>query len=249
MRFGASFIPEGEVIHLHIDDHTAKKSGRHIQGRDRYRHGAGSARQEYRRLEGINLVLGIRRVPLTMWPEHYLSLPIGLARSLKPERARTLGVPYQSRSQLARRLVDLAAAQLPRRRLRVSGDGACATQAFLRHLPPLVDVVGRFLISAQLYQPAPKRPTGQRGAPRKKGDRVGSPTTLGKTPTGWQTHPTEAGAVVQSWDGIWQSVLPGRVIRMGVVRRPRRENLRGAKGKKAFGRHKPLAAFFSTDVA
>lgn len=249
IRFGASFIPEGEVIHLHIDDHTAKKSGRHIQGRDRYRNGAGSARQEYRILEGIKLVLGIMRVPLTMWPEHYLSLPIGLELSLKPERARTLGVPYQSRSQLARRIVDLAAEQLPGRRLRVSGDGEFATKAFLRHLPPLVDVVGRFLISAQLYQPAPKRPTGQRGAPRKKGDRVGSPTTLVKTPTGWQTHPTEAGAVVQSWDGIWHSVLPGRVIRMVVVRRPRRENLRGAKGKKAFGRHKPLEAFFSTDVA
>ena len=98
IRCGASFIPDGEVITLHVDDHTAKKSGRHIQGRARYRNGAGSARQEYRILAGINLVLGIMRIPLTRWPGHALSLPIGVALSLKPPLAHTLGVPYRSRS-------------------------------------------------------------------------------------------------------------------------------------------------------
>jgi hypothetical protein len=46
IRCGASVIPPGDVITIDVDDHTAKKSGRHIEGRDRYRNGAGSARQE-----------------------------------------------------------------------------------------------------------------------------------------------------------------------------------------------------------
>jgi hypothetical protein len=186
IRCGASCIPDGEVMPLHVDDHTAKKSGRHIQGRARSRNGAGSARQEYRILAGINLGLGIRRIPLSRWLGHALSLPIGLALSLNPPLAHTLGVPSRSRSQLASHLVDLAAEQLPGRPLRVSGDGECATQAFLRNLPPWVEVVGRLLRSANLDQPAPQRPKGPRETPRKKGDGIGSPQPLAKPPTGWQ---------------------------------------------------------------
>jgi hypothetical protein len=248
IRLGASFIDAGKIIRLHVDDHTAKKSGRHIQGRDRYRNGAGSARQEYRILKGINLVLCTMRIPLKVWPGHHLSLPIGLEVYLKAKLAGKLGVPYQSRSQLARGMVDWAAKQLPTRRLRVSGDGEFATKAFLRYLLPSVEVDGRLLITAKLYQPPPKRRKGQRGAPRKKGDLMGSAKTLATTPTGWLPHPTEAGAVVQSWCGIWHSVLPGRVIRMVVVRRPQLENIKGVKGNQAFGRRKPLEAFFSTDL-
>jgi len=249
IRCGASVIPPGDVITIDVDDHTAKKSGRHIEGRDRYRNGAGSARQEYRVLEGINLVLAIRRMPLTMWPGHSLSLPIGLERSLKEPLADTLGVPYRSRSQLARRIVDLAAEQLPERRLHVVGDGDFATRAFLRQLPPTVEVTARFLITAKLYQPAPAVTHKRRGAPRKKGDLIGSANTLATSQSGWQPHPHEAGALVQSWCGMWHSVLPGRLIRVVVVRRPHLEQATARKGKKPFGRHKPLEAFFSTDFS
>jgi hypothetical protein len=249
IRTGASFIPEDEVITVCIDDHTAKKSGRHIEGRDRYRNGAGSARQEYRVLEGINLVLGIMRIPLKRWPGHHLSVPIGLELYLKEKLARRLRLPYRSRSQLARGMVDLVAATLPKRHIRVEGDGEFATQAFLQDLPPRVDAVGRFLITSKLYKPLPKLVKRGLGRPRKKGDLIGSAKTLAQRPTGWQPHPTEAGALVQSWCGIWHSVLPGRIIRVVVVRRPHLENRPKAKGKRAFGRQKPLEAFFSTDVS
>jgi hypothetical protein len=249
IRMAASFIPADQVITLCIDDHTAKKSGRHIAGRDRYRNGAGSARQEYRVLAGINLVLGIMRIPLKRWPGHHLSVPIGLELYLKEKRARQLGQPYRSRSQLARGIVDLVADTLPSRHIRVEGDGEFATQAFVQDLPPLVDVVGRFFITSKIYGPAPKPTKKRLGRPRKKGHLIGSPKTLANTPRGWQPHPDEAGALIQSWCGIWHSVLPGRVIRVVVVRRPHLENCQKAKGKHVFGRHKALEAFFSTDVS
>ena len=49
--------------------------------------------------------------------------------------------------------------------------------------------------------------------------------------------------------GIWHSVLPGRLLRVVVVWRPHRASPTRSHRAKAFGRLKPLEAFFSTDVA
>lgn len=249
IRCGASLVPEQAIIALRLDDAIMKKRGRHIQGAAHYRNGAGTARQEYRTLWGINLVWAIMRIPLRRWPGHHLSLPIGLELYLKEPLANTLKVPYRSRSALARRIVDHVAATLPTRAMRVATDGGYATQAFLRDLPTNVEVVGRFLLTGKLYQPPPPRVKGQRGAPRKKGAVIGSPKTLATPASTWHPHPQEAGAVIQSWVGLWHSVLPGRPIRIVVVWRPHRAASPQPTGKKAFGRLKPLEAFFSTAVA
>ena len=110
-------------------------------------------------------------------------------------------------------------------------------------------MVGRFFLTATLYQLPPPRVKGQRGAPRKKGALIGSPKTLATPAAAWQPHPQEAGAFIQSWVGLWHSVLPGRPIRVVVVWRPHREDGTQPTGKKAFGRLKPFEAFFSTDVS
>jgi hypothetical protein len=249
IRFGASLVPADAVIEVRLDDATMKKTGRHIQGADHYRNGAGTARQEYRTLWGINLVWAIMRIPLQRWPGHHLSLPIGLELYLKEALAHKLKIPYRSRSTLARRIVDHVAATLPTRAIRVATDGGYATQVFLRDLPPNVAVVGRFLLTAKLYQLPPTRVKGQRGAPRKKGAVIGSPQTLATPSAAWHPHPQEAGAFFQSWVGIWHSVLPGRPLRVVVVWRPHRKGTKASNSPKAFGRLKPLEAFFSTEVA
>ncbi|MBI3319234.1 MAG: hypothetical protein HYZ89_01425, partial [Candidatus Omnitrophica bacterium] len=82
-----------------------------------------------------------------------------------------------------------------------------------------------------------------------KGAVIGSPKTFATPSPAWQPHPQEAGAVIQSWVGIWHSVLPGRPIRIVVVWRPHRADSQTPTGTKAFGRLKPLEAFFSTDVS
>src|SRR5437762_3894383 len=106
IRLAVQFVPAGEVIRVSFDDTTKKKAGRHIEGLDRYRNGAGSARQEYRTLRGLNFVLGVMHIPLTRWPGHSLSVPVGLELYLKPAQATALHVPYRSRSQLARAILD-----------------------------------------------------------------------------------------------------------------------------------------------
>jgi hypothetical protein len=245
IRQAARFVPEGEVIQVAFDDTTKKKAGRHIEGLARYRNGAGSARQEYRTLRGLNFVLGIMRLPLKHWPGHSLSVPIGLELYLKPAQATALNMSYRSRSQLARTMLDFLAEQLPGRPIRALADGGYATKDYGRDLPASIHIVGRFPISAKLYELPPPPSQKRRGAPRKKGDLIGSPKTLTKTDTGWSPHPNEAGAETQAWCGLWHSVLPGRLIRIVVVRRE------ATRGLNTPGRRKLLPAveaFFTTDL-
>ena len=93
IRCGASVIPLGEGSTIAVDAHTAKQSGRHLAGRQRYCHGAGSARQAARVLAGLNVVVPSMRLPLALWPEPHLSLPMGLERSPQAPLAPTLGLP------------------------------------------------------------------------------------------------------------------------------------------------------------
>jgi len=93
IRLAAQFVPAGEVMRVSFDDTTKKKAGPHIEGLARSRHGAGSARQAYRPLRGVNCVLGLMHSPLTRWPGHYLSVPIGGELDLKAPQAQTLHVP------------------------------------------------------------------------------------------------------------------------------------------------------------
>jgi hypothetical protein len=197
----AQYVPEDEVLRVVFDDTTKKKAGTHIEGLGRYRHGAGSARQEYRTLRGLHFVLAIIRLPLTRWPGHSLSVPVGLELYLKPDQAQKLNVPYRSRSQLARDILDFIAEQLPGRQIRSLADGGYATKDYVRQFPDSARVVGRFPTSAKLYALPPTPTKKRRGAPRKKGDLMGSPKTLAKTAEGWAPHPTEADAEIQAWLG------------------------------------------------
>jgi hypothetical protein len=84
------------------------------------------------------------------WPGQQVSVPIGLSLYFKAEQAAKLQLQYQTRSALAREIVDLVAAQLPTRPLRVLGDGGYATKEYLPQLPTTVAVVSRMLITGQL---------------------------------------------------------------------------------------------------
>ena len=123
LRHAAPRVPAEAPIVLEFDDPTKHKAGRHLAGVAGYRHGAGSARQEYRPLRGLNVVLGGMRVPLRRWPGHRVTIPMGLELSRQEEPAHQPHQPYRSRRALARASVDCGAAQLPGRPMRALADG------------------------------------------------------------------------------------------------------------------------------
>jgi hypothetical protein len=75
-----------------------------------------------------------------------------------------------SRLWLARRMAEQIAAALPGRRIHVVADSAYAGQE-LKKLPPAITWTTRLRKDARLFALPPAR-AGQRGAPRKKGDRL-----------------------------------------------------------------------------
>lgn len=102
------------------------------------------------------------------------------------------------------------------------------------------------LITGKLYELPPTLTGPRRGCPPKKGALLGSPKTFARKRHGWQPHPHEAGTLVQAWNGLWHTVLPGRLVRVVVVRRPTSARLRTPGQRKL---PPPLEAFFTTDLA
>jgi hypothetical protein len=232
-------IPADQFIRIKIDSTTRKKSGSKIHGRDNYRNGAGTARQEYRTLLGLHFLYAVISVPLTLGGStHYLNVPIGLKLYLKQHWAKKLNRPFRSKSELARQIIDQAATLAPWRRFRVCADGDFATKAFLRDLPPSVNVVCRFPINSPFYEPPDLASHKGRGRRPLKGKRIGTPLSLSKKKDGWQPHPDEKDVHIQLFQGIWHSVLPKKEIQIVVVKR---DNVRKSKRNQ-------LEAFFTTDL-
>lgn len=244
IKLAESHVPEGEPLRLRFDETTCKKTGPRIEPADYYRNGAGTARQEYRTLYGVNFVIGELLIRLRPWPEAFVSLPIGLEVYVKEDKAQALGLRYRRRSALARKLLDRLCGTIgPQRRVLSVQDGNYATQYFLRALPECVDVVGRLPKNSPLYGlPAPK-PAGQPGPQPKKGARLGTALDFAEEEgSRWQAHPSEAGAEVSLLAGLWPSVLPGVPLQVALVRR---KHLRYHPSKRK--RQRWLEAFFTTD--
>lgn len=238
-------VPEGEPVRVRFDATTSKKTGRSIDGASSYRNGAGSARQEYRTLWGLNFVIGEMLIRLAPWPEHCISVPIGLALYLKPDQAERLGVAYRRRSELARAMLErLCGVVQPTRRVLSVQDGDFSTQHFLQGLSERVDVVGRLPKNSPLYGLAQPKAPGTPGPQAKKGPRLGTAETLADEDEGWLPHPEEAGAEVCMVEGLWQSVVPDVVLRVVLVRR---KAFKHAASKKK--RQRYVEAFFTTDCS
>jgi hypothetical protein len=183
------------------------------------------------------------RVPVPGWPGQRVRGPLGLSLYLTAADARKLNRPSQTRSVLARAIVDCIAAQRPTRRIRGLSEGGYATTEGLQPLPASVEVGSRRLLTGKLSAPPLPRATARRGGHPRKALGGGAPKPLARKRSGWQPHPTEAAAFVPAWTGRRPPVLPGRLRRVVVVRRPKL--LRARK----LGQRKPpppVEAVFST---
>ncbi len=236
-------LPPDLVLSLMIDDTTRKKSGRKIEGAGTYRNGAGTARQEYRSLWGLNFVYVLLQfVWKTNGKCYKLGLPVGLRIYLKEEKAKQLSRAFHSRSYLARQMLDFIAQVLAHRNFLVKADGGYSTKEFLRNLPSNVEVDGRFPINSRLHD-LPIQPKKRKvGRPCKKGKDLGTPKEWVQQEQGWEPHPDEADVFIKTFRGVWHSVLPNVLITVVVVWRKNYVSTDSQSGKKE------LEAFFSTDL-
>ncbi len=207
-----------DTVWLHGDNTLFHKSGRKVKG-------AGSFRDPIRsRGQGIVYAWGLNLVVLTVevrppWGGEPLALPINV-------RLYKKGGP--SHLDLMQEMVTEVAGWLSGHTFVLCCDGAYASLAGRRH--PRTHVGSRFRKDAALFDLAPERRPGQRGRPRKKGERLPSLAQIAE-----QVPADEWSEVLVDVRGervrrllwalpvVWYEVCPDRPILLVVVRDPDRE--------------------------
>ena len=158
----ATLVPAGVGLHLAVDDSLFRRRGAGVHGafwtHDASQPGQVTARGNRWVIVGIVVALP------------FCSRPICLPVLFRLWGGKGTTTPVE----LARTLVGLLARAFPDRAIHLVADAAYHGKP-LQDLPARVTWTTRIQPNGVLYQPAPL-PTGKRGRPRTKGDRIGTPT-------------------------------------------------------------------------
>ncbi|MFK0297298.1 transposase, partial [Streptomyces sp. NPDC090442] len=218
-------LPEGEPLHVAVDDTAHRRRGRKIHGAGWIHDGSAPGRGR--------LSFGHRWVVLALLvPLPFLTRPVALPVLVR----RWKGKGTASVVDLAHAMATAVGAAFPDRTVHVTGDAAYHSK-ILRGLPPRSTWTTRLPLNAVLYDVAPP-PTGRRGRPRTKGDRLGRPADPAAT-AAWIQHTVHRYGRTDQVDlaqftCLWYGVFHTRTVHVILVRdRP----------------DKPLLALVTTDLA
>lgn len=134
-----------------------------------------------------------------------------------------------TKPELARAAVGLvagwAAALAPERTVYVVGDAAYVNRTTVEGRPPNVEVLGPWRTDGALWTPPPPRRPGQRGRPRRRGDRLPTPAAQAQARRPWHALPVtlygrRVTPLVFRGTALWYSVLRDAPLRYVVVRDP-----------------------------
>lgn len=210
----ARFAPDG-VVALDCDDTLFHKSGRRVDGAGVFRDAVRSSGRRVVYALGLNVVVVTLRVP-PPWGGCPLGVPVNVGLHRKKDPATTV----EHAAEMIREL----AAWLPERRFHLCCDGAYASLAGAAL--PRCHVTSRMRRDAAVYEPAPP-PTGRRGRPRTKGDRLPTPPEIAaqarrrdwtRTTIDVRGRPVER--LVHVRDVLWYSVNKHDLVRLVIVRDP-----------------------------
>jgi hypothetical protein len=229
-----------EVLTGAVDDTLARKSGRYIWGAGMHHDPLRSTQKRPFFAFGHNFVVFSLQVALPFAPKKYWAFPILVrmyrkrqtnqrapGKGGKLERKQTgqaTAKQYRTRPELALEMIQIVAAWVPQRTLRMLGDSEYAGQSISRHLPANVQLISRMNMKAALYELPVK--VAQRGRRRKKGKRLPSPLLLAQDKKAKWIKPTITlyGKQVKLWyqsiDALWYPSAGQRLLRIVVVRDP-----------------------------
>lgn len=147
--------------------------------------------------------------------------------------------PHRTKLELGREMVDLLASWAGERHVVVAMDSAYAGRTMLEQRPANVAFVSRLRMDAALWTPPPARHPGQKGRPRRRGQRLPNPAAWASARRGWHRltvtlYGRTVTTQVFSKTALWYVALRDQPVRIVVVRDPS-------------GRRRD-EAFFCTDV-
>jgi hypothetical protein len=157
-------------------------------------------------------------------------------------KVKPRGERHRSKSELGAELIRLTRSWLdPSITLRVIVDGGYSNKQLLQGRPEGVHITGKIRMDAALYAVAPQDPTGKRGRPRKKGDRLPCPrSTFAREKDGWEwiwitLYGQETIVEAYRFEAIWYKAAGNEPLSVVMVRDP--------------GGKYPNTVFFDTDMA
>jgi hypothetical protein len=195
------FVPTGPIV-LGIDDTIERRRGKRIQAKGIYRDPVRSSHSHFVKASGLRWVSLMLLAPVP-WAARTWALPFLTCLAPSERYAQKRRRHHKPVLAWARQMIFQTRRWLPNRDLVVVADSAFSA---LEWLPALVrhniTVITRLRLDAALYEPAPFRPPGTNGRPRKKGKRLSTlRQILENKTTRWQR------LLVPGWYGEGDRVI------------------------------------------
>jgi hypothetical protein len=202
-------VGNGAEVHLAVDDTAHRRRGKKVHGVGWIHDGSAPSRNK--------LAFGHRWVVVgVIVRPSFLSRPLCLPVLCR----RWRGKGTASTVDLAVQMVTTLAGRVPGRRIHVVADAAYHGKG-LRDLPAQISWTTRLPRNAALYHRAPG-PTGRRGRPRCKGDRIGTPVQAAATAVFQKVTVARYGRTdtvsIAVLNCLWYGVFGPRPVRMLLVR-------------------------------
>lgn len=173
----AAFVPGETALVFGIDDHVERRRGAKIAAKGIYRDGVRSSRSFFVKTIGLRWVC-MMLLALIPWAQRVWALPFLNVLAPSERYHQECGQRHKLITDWARQMIVQVRTWLPKRQLVVTADSTADSSyaalellAASQRLPEPVTLVTRLRLDAALYDAAPPRQPGQRGAPRKKGAR------------------------------------------------------------------------------
>jgi len=225
-----TFVPAAAPIVLGLDDHIERRRGEQIAAKGIYRDAVRSSNSFFVKTSGLRWVsmMVLTKIP---WIGRIWALPFLTVLAPSERYHQERGVQHKKLTDWARQLIRQVRRWLPDRTLVVVVDSSYAVLELLAtcaNLRQPVTVVTRLRLDAALYDPAPPRKPGTKGAPRKKGSRQPSLAQRSSDPTtqwtsvsvGWYAN-TQRTVELATGTAVWYHTgMPTVPLRWVLIRDP-----------------------------
>src|SRR6266516_7131347 len=220
-----AFVPADEPVVLGVDDHIERRRGAKIAAKGIYRDAVRSSKSFFVKTSGLRWVVMMVLAPIP-WAKSVWALPFLTVLAPSERYHQERGMQHKQLTDWARQMITQVRRRLPERLLVVVADSSYAAIELLAacaSLPRPVSLITRLRLDAALYDPAPPREKGKKGAPRKKGDRqpalaqrLSDPATVWETATvrwyGGSTRSVELASGMAVWYHSAKPVVPIRWV-------------------------------------
>ena len=168
-----AFIPADAPIVVGLDDHIERRRGDKLAAKGIYRDAVRSSKSCFVKTSGLRWVSMMLLAPIP-WAKRVWALPFLTVLAPSERYHQERGQRHKTLPDWARQMIMQLRRWLPDRQLVVVMDSTYAVIELLAacgRFPQPVTAITRLRLDAALYDPAPVRTPGTKGAPRKKGAR------------------------------------------------------------------------------